>query len=210
VWLVGRIAETTDTNVPVTGTFGALAAGRHPRPSEYFSTGARETGFVTLSDIADGLAVTHEQRERGVAAVDDTDADLPERLAPFERDLPCTAGEAAAVARAFTGGDSVGDAAATAGVAPTTAAKALHLLGVEGVAPLGPTGRRVVADWLVGDLPRTEALALTGGDEAAFALTAFVETHDPLPGAREALDGALSVGEGDPLSDARPSHDEFL
>ncbi|MFT4883088.1 MAG: hypothetical protein ACI8U4_000586, partial [Natronomonas sp.] len=34
-----------------------------------------------LSDIADGLEVTAEQRDRGVAAADETGAPLAERLA---------------------------------------------------------------------------------------------------------------------------------
>jgi len=194
----------------VTGTFFPNSGVAGTRQGEYFSTRAGEPPHVTLSDIAEGVAVTHEQRERGVAAADDTRADLADRLAPFESDLPCSAAAAAAVAAAVTDGESVGDAARAAGVAPTTAAKALHLLGVEGVGPLGPAGRRVVRDWLAGDLSRSTALELAGADETAFALAAFVESHDPLAGAREALDGALSVGPDDPLADARPSHDEFL
>ncbi|WP_440006988.1 DUF7858 family protein [Halomicrococcus sp. SG-WS-1] len=147
---------------------------------------------MTLSDIAAGLEVTAEQRDRGVAAVDDTDGDLRERLVPFADDLPCDPTSAATVVESFTAGASVGDAGRDAGVAPVTAAKTLHLLGLDGVSPLGPTARDVVGDWLTADLSRSDAKALTGASETEFALAAFVETHDPLDGAVEAVEGALS------------------
>jgi hypothetical protein len=68
----------------------------------------------------------------------------------------------------------------------------------------------IVRDWLDARLSRTEALELVGGDETAFALAAYVETHDPIPGAREAVDGALDAGLADPLSETRSDLDEFL
>jgi hypothetical protein len=72
-----------------------------------------------------------------------------------------------------------------------TAAKLLHRCGVTGLSPLGPTGRRIVRDWLAGDLPRTEATELAGADEADFALAAYVETHDPVPDLADAVEGVL-------------------
>jgi len=166
---------------------------------------------MALSDIAAGLEVTTEQRERGVAAVDDTGADLAARLAPYAADLPCDAGSAATVVRAYTSGRSVGDCARRAGVAPATAAKALHLLGVEGVCPLSPAGRAIVRDWLAGELSRTEARRLADAGEPAFALAAFVETHEPLAGAREAVEGELAPADhGDALADARSDLDELV
>ncbi len=144
-----------------------------------------------LSDIAAGLEVTTEQRERGVAAVDATDAPLADRLGAFEDDLPCSAAAAATVVETYAGGASVGASAGAADLPPVTGAKALHLLG-ESVSPLGPMGRDLVRDWLSADLSRADALALSGASETAFALAAYVETHDPLPGARDALEGALA------------------
>lgn len=171
-----------------------------------------QVGTVTLSEIAAGLEVTAEQSERGergVAAVDDTDADLAARLDAFADDLPCTPAAAATLVESYTRGASVGDAAREAGVAPVTGAKALHRLG-EPVQPLSPTGMEIVRDWLDARLSRTEALELVGGDETAFALAAYVETHDPITGAPEAVGGALDTGLADPLSETRSDLDEFL
>jgi len=146
---------------------------------------------MELSEIADGLEVVEEQREHGVAAVDDTDRGLAERLGAYEGDLPCDAAVAATVAEAFTAGDDLEAAAEAGGVAPVTAARALHLLGVDGVSPLSPDEREPVRAWLAGERSRTAAKTATGADERAFALAAFVESRDPLPGARDALEGAL-------------------
>lgn len=154
-----------------------------------------------LSDIAAGVEVTVEQRDRGVATVDGTDASLAARLAEYERELPCTSDEAATVVETYAGGRSVGSAARVAGIAPVTAAKTLHLLG-EQVAPLGPTGRAVVRDWLAADLSRTEALELAGASERELALAAFVETHDPVEEACEAVAATLSPDrDGDALEE---------
>lgn len=166
---------------------------------------------MTLSDIAAGLEVTAEQRERGVATVDDTDRDLATRLSRYAEDLPCEPAEAATLVQSYTGGRSVGECARRAGLSPVAAAKTLHLLGVEGVCPLTSQGRRILRDWLAGDLSRTEARRLAGAGEKEFALATFVETHDPLPGAREAVDGELTPGEaGDALADARSDMDELV
>jgi hypothetical protein len=165
---------------------------------------------VTLSEIAAGLEVTSEQRERGVAIVDDRAAGLADRLAAFEAELPCDAGAAATLVEAYAAGESVGRAAASAGLAPTTGAKALHRLG-ESVNPLSPAGRRVVRDWLDARVSRAEALELIDASEAEFALAVYAETHDPIPGARAALAGALDVERGDdPLADARSDVDDLL
>ncbi|WP_121820866.1 DUF7858 family protein [Halostella salina] len=167
---------------------------------------------MTLSEIAAGVEVTAEQRDRGVATVDDTETELADRLAEYADDLPCTADDAATVVETYADGASVGVAGSAAGVAPMTAAKALHRLGVQGLSPLSPRQREIVRDWLAADLPRSEALALCGESEAEFALAAYVETHDPVPGAAEAAERALAdAGPGeDPLDDAMSSVDELL
>ncbi|MFC6863362.1 hypothetical protein ACFQGE_07805 [Halomicroarcula sp. GCM10025817] len=163
-----------------------------------------------LADIAAGLEVTESQRETGVAAVDETDASLATRLDPVADSLPCSPAAAATVVEAYAAGKSVGESGHAAGVPPVTAAKTLHLLG-EQVAPLGPRGREMVADWLAGDLSRSEALTLSGASEAEFALAAYVQTHDPLPEARDAVEGALATArERDPLADTMSDVGELL
>jgi hypothetical protein len=147
-----------------------------------------------LSDIAEGIEVTAEQRERGVPTVDDTERDLRSRLEPHADALPCTPAAAATIVESHAAGTSVGESAREAGVAPMTAAKTLHRCGVAGVTPLSPTARRVLRDWLAGELPRTDALALTDASEAEFALASYVETHDPVPELEEAVEGALTPG----------------
>lgn len=145
---------------------------------------------MALSDIAAGVEVTHEQDDRGVATVDDTDANLTDRLREHADALPCTPEATATLVDAYTSGTSVGDAAREAGVAPITAAKALHRCGVAGVCPLAPTRREVVRDWLDGRCSRSEALALAGVDDGEFALATYVETHDPVPALADAVDAA--------------------
>lgn len=147
-----------------------------------------------LADIASGVCVTDEQRERGVATVDRTADSLAERLAPHAEDLPCEPPAAARVVERYAAGGSVGEAAAAGDVARVTAAKTLHLLG-ESVSPLGPTGREVVRDWIAGDLSRSEAISLSRASPEEFALAAFVETHEPLPDCRDAVEGAIDACE---------------
>lgn len=157
-----------------------------------------------LADIAAGIEITETQEERGVATVDATDATLEERLDPFAAELPCTPAAAATVLDSYGAGADVGTAGRTAGIAPTTAAKTLHLLG-ESVSPVAPTGREVVRDWIAGELSRTEALELTRLSEDEFALAAYVETHEPLEAAFAAVEGVLaarSVDHEEPLADA--------
>jgi len=162
-----------------------------------------------LADIAAGIEVTDHQRERGVAAVDDTEDSLAERLAPFADELPCSAADAATVVDAYAGGRAVDDCAHVADVPPVTAAKTLHLLG-EQVSPVGPKGREIVDDWLAGRLSRRDAMALAGVGERTFALAAYVESTDPLPGARDAVEGALVTDDDDPLEEARSDVGELL
>lgn len=145
-----------------------------------------------LADIAAGVTVTTQQRERGVASVDRTDESLAAQLAALDSDLPVEAAVAASLAEAYAGGASVGDAASDAGVPPTTAAKTLHRIGFEGLTPFSPLQRDVLADWLGGEVSRADAIELTGASDREFALAAFVATHDPIEGAPEAVDGALS------------------
>jgi len=162
-----------------------------------------------LADIAAGIEVTEHQRERGVASVDDTDASLAERLRPFADELPCSPAAAATIVDAYAGGRAVDDCGHVADVPPVTAAKTLHLLG-EQVSPVGPQGREIVADWLDGRLSRSDALGLAGVGERTFALAAYVESTDPLPEARDAVEGALDTSDADPLDEARSDLGELL
>jgi len=164
---------------------------------------------MELSDIAAGIEVTDEQRDRGVAAVDDTAASLAERLTPFESKLPCSVEAAATVVDAYASGRAVDACGHVADVPPVTAAKTLHLLG-EQVSPLGPRGRELVQDWLDGELSRSDALTLTGVGERTFALASYIESHDPLPEARDAVEGALDTSSVDPLGEARSDVSELL
>lgn len=164
---------------------------------------------MSLDDIAAGLEVTTAQRDRGVAVADDTGASTVDRLRPFADALPCTPEAAATVVSAYAAGGSVGDAARDANVAPVTAAKTLYLLGEE-VFPFGPTGRDVVRDWLDARISRTTARRLTDADDDEFALAVYVETHDRIPAAEEAVADALAVERDDPLADARSGVDDLL
>lgn len=144
-----------------------------------------------LSDIASGITVTEEQRRRGVATVDGTGDDLASGLAPFERELPCSASGAAAIADAYASGSPVEAAGETADASLTTAAKALHLLGFEGMSPLSPDERDIVRDWCRGRRSRAEARALVDATDAEFALAAYVAIHDPIDGAVDVVEGNL-------------------
>jgi hypothetical protein len=146
---------------------------------------------MTLSDIAAGIETRDRQRERGVPTVDATESDPVERLAAHADALPCTPAAAASVLETYAAGTSVGDCAREAGIAPMVAAKLLHRCGIAGLSPLGPTARRVLRDWLDGELPRSEALALVDADEADVALATYVETHEPVPELADAAAGIL-------------------
>lgn len=148
-----------------------------------------------LAELAEGVRVTETQRERGVAAVDRTGDSLADRLSACEGQLPTEAARAAVVIERYAEGGSVGQAAAVASVPEVTAAKVLHLVG-ESVSPLSPTGRTIVRDWIAGELPRSEALSLTRASPAAFALAAYVETHDPIPAAQAAVEATLESQPG--------------
>lgn len=145
---------------------------------------------MALSEIAAGLEVTARQRDRGVATVDGTEGSLRERIEPHADDLPCTASATATLLEAYESGQSVGESAREAGVPPMTAARALHRCGIRGVCPLAPTNRRIVRDWLAGELSRSEALALVDTGEPEFALATYVETHDPIPALVDAVTAA--------------------
>jgi hypothetical protein len=163
-----------------------------------------------LADIAAGVEVTTEQRDRGVATVDETGDTLADRLAAFAEELPCDAETAAAVLDRYAAGGSVGAAAAAGDVPPVTAAKTLHLLG-ETVSPVGETGRQVVRDWIAGELSRSEAVELARVSETAFMLAAYVETHDPIADARAAVEGVLAAREpADGLAEARSDATDLL
>ncbi|KZN25066.1 hypothetical protein A4G99_00560 [Haladaptatus sp. R4] len=147
---------------------------------------------MALSDIAAGLEVTAKQKNHGIATVDDTERDLHDRLAAFSDALPCETEMAVCIVEAHAAGASVGESARRAGVAPMTAAKTLHLLGVNGVSPLSSMGHELVRDWLSANLSRSEAFTLSGASETEFALATFIETHEPLDGAAETVEGALA------------------
>ncbi len=150
---------------------------------------------MSLSDIAEGVATTHAQNERGVAVVDRASDSLEAALEAFASELPCDPSTATTLVRAYRGGQSVGDAGTDAGVPPVTAAKVLHRLGFEGLSPLSPLQQELCQDWLSGALSRTEAQELAGVGDRAFALGAYIETHDPIPGAREAVEDTLASSE---------------
>ncbi|NIB98015.1 hypothetical protein [Halobacterium sp. R2-5] len=162
-----------------------------------------------LADIAEGVEVTTRQRERGVASVDRTAASLAAGLAGVEDDLPVSADAAATMAEAYAGGASVGDAADEAGVAPTTAAKTLHRLGFEGLSPFSPLQREILDDWLAAECSRADALELTGAGERAFALAAYVATHEPVEAAEAAVESALSNA-GDAMVEKRDALEATL
>ena len=146
--------------------------------------------------------IADEQRERGIATSDGTDTSLADRLAEFAEELPCSSEAAAALVGAYTEGASIARAAAVGNVPKTTAAKTLYLLG-EPIDPLTPTAKRIVDDWLAGDLSRTEARTLAGIGDEEFTLGAYIATHDRIKGAESAVaeDGAIAAD--DPLADAR-------
>jgi hypothetical protein len=160
---------------------------------EILSTSVEKLVRMGLSDIAEGVSVTTRQRERGVASVDRTSESLADQLAALDGDLPVDADVAASLAEAYAGGASVGEAGRDAGVPPTTAAKALHRLGFEGLTPFSPLQREVLADWLAGEVSRADAVELSGASDREFALAAYVATHETVDGAAEAVDGALST-----------------
>lgn len=163
-----------------------------------------------LSELAAGVEVTTEQRDRGVAAADETETPLSERLAPFADELPSTPDTAATLVEAYAEGASIERAGAVAECPPTTAAKTLYLLG-EPVDPLTPTGKRVLDDWLAGEISRTDARTLIDVGENEFALGAYVETHDPIAGAEAIVADALTTThDADPLAETRSGVDDWL
>ncbi len=158
-----------------------------------------------LAEIAAGVEVTAEQRDRGVATVDDAGGDLVDRLRPYADALPCDPDAAAAVVDAYAAGQSIGAAGRVAGVPSVTAAKTLHLLGVDGVCPLSPTQRDILRDWLDARIAHSEARELIGVSESEFQLAAYIETHDPIPGARDAIEPVLG-----PAGDAMTAKQQLL
>lgn len=156
-----------------------------------------------LEEIAAAAGTTtHRQCDRGVPTVDQRGAALADRLAPFEAQLPCSAAAAATLLETQTAGTPIGDSASRADLTPVTAAKTLHRLGVEGVCPLAPTARSVVRDWIDGDLTRADAITLADASEEEFALAAYIETHDPIPGARQVTE-AVQTPTGDAMVEKR-------
>lgn len=170
---------------------------------------------MSLSDIAEQVEVTTiEQSVREVTTIDVTARPLVDRIAPFSALLPCESSEATTLIEAYIDGKCIEKSSHAAGIAPITGAKTLHLLG-EPIAPITPTGRAVVRDWINGECLRTEALSLCGASEPEFNLAVFVEMHDPIPEARGVLAGEFErrnsdVGKRDELGETMSSVDELL
>lgn len=171
---------------------------------------------MSLSDIAEGLVTSQRQQDRGVAVVDRTDRSLAVVLEEYTEALAPDASTAADLVRAYTSGESVGDAAHTAGMPPVEAAKTLHRLGFEGLTPMSPLARDILQDWLRAEISRADALALTDASEREFALATYIETHDPLAGARETIRNVLSsdadamVEKRDALADTMTGSQDLL
>lgn len=159
---------------------------------------------MALSDIASGVKVTTQQRTRGVAAIDATDGDLVDRLTPIADELPCDSTAAATLLELYAAGVSIDDCANAVDLPRMTGAKALHMLGVDGVSPLAPNARNHLRKWIAGEISRTEARHRIDASDAEFALATFVETTEPLEDAQEIVfDHVLSVDSRDPLVDTR-------
>jgi hypothetical protein len=214
-WLVSERPDSDASNVPDTGTFYDAERVRYASLSSDLNHGERERRCMALSDIAAGLSTTTEQRERGVASVDATDRDLADALDAVADDLPCAADAAALVVDGYVGGAPVDAAGHDADVAPVTAAKTLHRLGFEGLAPTSATGDRVLEDYLAGRVSRADARGLLSIPDAEFALATYVATHDPIDGARAIVEGALeneqraSAAKRDAFAETMPDADEF-
>jgi hypothetical protein len=165
---------------------------------------------MSLEEIAAAAGTTTtRQRNRGVAVVDGTSGSLADRLRPVAGELPCAPAAAAAVLRSYGTGTPIEECAQVANLAPVTASKVLHRLGVPGVSPLAPTARRIVRDWIRGEVSRADALALTDASSAEFALAAYIESHEPLPGARE-ITGEVTGLRGDAMVAKRDHLGETL
>lgn len=145
-----------------------------------------------LSEIAAGIEITRAQERREVTIVDETDATVTERLAPFADVLPCQPDAAATAVKRYAAGASVDTAARAAGLSPVTTRKTLHLLG-EPVSPVGSADRAVIRDWIDGDCSRHEALERMQAAETDCMLAAYVETHEPLTEAQRAIEGLLAT-----------------
>ncbi|MEF8771602.1 DUF7858 family protein [Halodesulfurarchaeum sp.] len=171
---------------------------------------------MSLSDIAEGVATTRSQQDRGVAVVDRASGSLSTVLEEYASALPCGADQAATLITAYRGGQSVDAAGTAAGVPPVTAAKILYRLGFEGLSPLSPLQRDICRDWLAGDLSRTDAQELVDVGDRAFALGAYIETHDPISGAEEAIEDAQASSEDamvekrDALAETMTAANDFL
>ena len=76
-----------------------------------------------LSEIAAGIEITRAQERREVTIVDETDATITERLAPFADVLPCQPDAAATAVERYAAGASVDTAARAAGLSPVTTKK---------------------------------------------------------------------------------------
>lgn len=160
---------------------------------------------MTLSNIADGIVVTDEQDDRGVAVVDDTDAALAADLDRYADDLPCSPAQAAAAAEAYRGGGSLEAAARAADLAPVRARAALCLLGVQSVAP-EPELRRQIRAFVDGEASLDAVERRTEAEEASLALAAYVESHDATVEVATVLEtddgGHLARRQFDALADA--------
>ena len=164
---------------------------------------------MALADIAEGVRVVETQNHRDVAVVDAAGGSLADRLEPCASALPCSLAVAARLARRFAAGASVERSAEAADVTRTVAAKTLHLLGFVGVVTVDPADRAVVRRWIDGEIDRTAARRRTDLEAERFALTAYVETHDPLPAGRAALEPGLATTD-DVVSDQQRALEETM
>lgn len=141
---------------------------------------------MRLPEVATDVAVTTEQRDRGVAVVNDTDASLAARLEPFAARLPCAPEQVATIVTARVArGESVVASSRAAAVAPMTARKALYRVG-EPIPSLDAEAETALATWLDADCS-WRAARDAADDPAAFALAAYAATHEPIPGASEVV-----------------------
>lgn len=155
---------------------------------------SNEGNGMALQDIAAGLEITEKQQDKGVATVDKTERNLTDRLAPFADELPCNVEKAASIVQEHASGSALDKIGMNVGIPTITVAKTLHLLGIEGICPLTPQSREIVRDWLHAEVGRSTARELTGASETEFQLTVYIETHEPLEGAAEAIEPTLTAG----------------
>lgn len=193
------MTERTGSNVWIIETFHGAASGQHwARPGALIPI-QQPLPIMGLEDIAAQTPpTTHHQRQRGVPAIDDTDSSIADRLEEYADELPCAPDQATTLLETHVTGTTIEASADAADVTTVTAVKTLHRLGVDGLSPLTPTAHDILRDWIAGDLPRSDAETLANASHTEFALAAYIETHDPIPGASEITE-RLQTPDGDAM-----------